>query len=467
MKAEYVEKQKEYEAKKARAKALQLRLTCTICGAKPKTLLNCPCGTTQYCSTDCQRIDWRDRGHRKACKKIRDERAAEAARAEAPTPPPSPPREVVYGPAPRSHADEVRARIAAEHEAARERREANPEREPVSARYGRCCPICREDWDVNADKVFLSCCCRILCGSCHGKTRRFDECPLCRAPQQRCVAEVLASIRRNVEDEVPEAIAHLGQAYRDGMYGLVKSSKKARKLYKRAVELGNVSAMLNLGAYYETGDGVKRDWKKAEQLYRMAANRGDADAQRNLGLLACNKGQIDKAITHFELALEQGLESAAHSLEIAKASPRPPTDVTLRFDIGDMVECHVGGDLTWAPGEVVCLWYREDDFPEDVFAPYQIELEDGNFIYARDDTFQYIRPRARFAVGTAVECCMDDEENEEGSWTPGKVMALWILHTMPGEPERVVSPYRVELDSGGRVYAHYDDDDTIRLLRPP
>ena len=47
MKPEYVEKQKEYEAKKARAKALKLRLTCTICGTNPKTLLNCPCGTTQ------------------------------------------------------------------------------------------------------------------------------------------------------------------------------------------------------------------------------------------------------------------------------------------------------------------------------------------------------------------------------------------------------------------------------------
>ena len=89
-------KQREYEVKKARAKALKLRLTCTICGEKAK--LNCPCGTTQYCSTECQRIDWRDRGHRKACKKIRSERAAEA-----PTPPPSPPRDVFYGPAPRSH----------------------------------------------------------------------------------------------------------------------------------------------------------------------------------------------------------------------------------------------------------------------------------------------------------------------------------------------------------------------------
>ena len=38
-------KQKEYEIKKARAKALKLRLSCSICGEKAK--LNCPCGTTQ------------------------------------------------------------------------------------------------------------------------------------------------------------------------------------------------------------------------------------------------------------------------------------------------------------------------------------------------------------------------------------------------------------------------------------
>ena len=39
------EKQEEYAQKKARAKALKLRITCTICGEKAK--LNCPCGTTQ------------------------------------------------------------------------------------------------------------------------------------------------------------------------------------------------------------------------------------------------------------------------------------------------------------------------------------------------------------------------------------------------------------------------------------
>ena len=44
---EWEKKQREFEEVKARAKALKLRLTCTICGARPKTLLNCPCGTTQ------------------------------------------------------------------------------------------------------------------------------------------------------------------------------------------------------------------------------------------------------------------------------------------------------------------------------------------------------------------------------------------------------------------------------------
>ena len=167
--------------------------------------------------------------------------------------------------------------------------------------------------------MFLPCCCRIICRSCDGKIFS-DECLLCHAPQAKCIAEVLAMIRRHVEDEVPEAIAHLAQAYEDGMYGLVKSSKKARKLYKRAVELGNVSAMLRLGCFYESGDGVKRDRKKAERLYRMAANRGAPDAQRNLGLLAFNKGQIAEAIRCFELAVDLGLESAARSLEIAKLS---------------------------------------------------------------------------------------------------------------------------------------------------
>ena len=313
-------KQLEYEERKARAKALKLRLTCTICGARPKTLLNCPCGTTQYCSTACQRIDWRDRGHRTACKKIRNERAAEAARAEAPTPPPPPPREVVYGPAPRSHADEVRARIAAEHEAARLRREANPEREPLSARFGSRCPICLEEWDVNVNPCYLTCCCRRICLSCAKKTilscdSCSDEtggnlCPLCRTPRAKTDAEDLARIRRHVEDELPEAITSLAHAYRDSDYGLVKSAKKAAKLYKRAVQLGNVDAMNCLASFVERGEGVKLDQKKAMKLYRMASDRGNPRASCNLGIMLTENGatppEAREAFVLFKRSADQG-----------------------------------------------------------------------------------------------------------------------------------------------------------------
>ena len=248
-------KKQAYEKRKARTK-LALHI-CTICGAKGAKACQ-GCGTTAYCSTDCQRIDWRDRGHRKVCKKIQ---AAEAARAETPTPPPSPPRDVFYGPAPRSHADEVRARIAAEHEAARVRREANPEREPLSARFGSRCPICLEEWDVNAANVFRVCCCRRVCQSCEDKIR-LEACPLCRLPRAESDAENLARLRRHVENEVPEAIAFLGIAYRRGLLGLVKSDKKAAKIWKRAVELGDINAMIDLGKLYWEESGVKLDKKK-------------------------------------------------------------------------------------------------------------------------------------------------------------------------------------------------------------
>jgi len=296
----------EYENRMARArgKKLDTLKTCTICGAdKAKACKGC--GTTAYCSTDCQRIDWRERGHRKVCKEI-------AARAEAPTPPPSPPREVFYGPAPRSHADEVRARIAAEHEAARVRREANPEREPLSARWGSRCPICLEEWDVNAPYELRICCCRKVCKSCEDKIG--DACALCRVPCPKNNAELLAQLRRHVENEVPEAISTLGSAYSCGHYGLVKSDKKAAKIWKRAVELGDVKAMNNLATLHQHGSGVKLDKKKAERLYRMAADRGDAVAQNNLACYLDSEKKHEEAFRYYALSADQGATFAENSL---------------------------------------------------------------------------------------------------------------------------------------------------------
>ena len=320
---EWRKKQKEYEIKKARAKALKLKLTCSICSKKAK--LNCPCGTTQYCSTDCQRIDWRDRGHRKACKKIRDERAAEAARAEAPTPPP--PEEVFYGPAPRSHADEVRARIAAEHEAARARREANPEPAQASARFGSGsrfgsrCPICLEEWDVNQappgqEPALMSCCCRMVCTHCVDKFHG-EPCPLCRMPCVTSEAAFVAQIRRHAENDVPEAVYALADMYQQGNSVIVENPKKSAKIFKRAVELGSVDAMNMLGEDYYHGYGVKSDTKKAIKCFRMAADRGHAVAQHNLASCLREADESSsEAAKYFLLAAQQGLTRSEHDLGV-------------------------------------------------------------------------------------------------------------------------------------------------------
>ena len=223
---------------------------------------------------------------------------------------------MVYGPAPRSHADEVRARIAAEHEAARLRREANPEPKPWCARRGSRCPICLENWNVNEHDSLRPCCCRMICVSCENKLSIDVPCPLCRAPYPKTDAAQLALMRRHVENDVPEAVDCLGDAYRAGDLGLVKNEKKACKIFKRGVALGYVGSMLNLGQMYKHGLGVKRDLKKATQLMRMAAESGNAMARQNLGALLAMQAIHVEAVQYFTRAADQGHICSFYSLGI-------------------------------------------------------------------------------------------------------------------------------------------------------
>jgi TPR repeat protein len=124
----------------------------------------------------------------------------------------------------------------------------------------------------------------------------------------------VARLRRHVENEQPEAMKQLGDFYRDGDFGLVKSSKKAAKLYLRAAELGEVYAMVALGALYETGgNGVKRDGKKAMKMYREATDRGLALAQSNLSNLLSVDGQYMESFRYCKLAADQGYTQAQYN----------------------------------------------------------------------------------------------------------------------------------------------------------
>eukprot|EP01052_Picozoa_sp_SAG31_P047798 SAG31_NODE_9725_length_1236_cov_2.959543_1_plen_203_part_01 len=58
----------------------------------------------------------------------------------------------------------------------------------------------------------------------------------------------------------------------------------------------------------------------------------------------------------------------------------------LRFGVGARVRCKVSATL-WRAGRVVRLWYREENWPAQVVAPYQIELDvDSCLIYCPEDS---------------------------------------------------------------------------------
>ena len=76
----------------------------------------------------------------------------------------------------------------------------------------------------------------------------------------------------------------------------------------------------------------------------------------------------------------------------------------LRFSPGDRVECNVG---TWAPGKVLRLWYQEQGMPEP--APYQIELDDGRFIFAPADVDECVR-----ALSTPTPASPEAEDGLNG-----------------------------------------------------
>lgn len=68
-------------------------------------------------------------------------------------------------------------------------------------------------------------------------------------------------------------------------------------------------------------------------------------------------------------------------------APEPPE---LRFAMGTAVLCRIGPQ-EWSKGKIIQLWYREANWPEGAYAPYQIKLQDGREIFAPQDMDQVVR----------------------------------------------------------------------------
>jgi hypothetical protein len=81
--------------------------------------------------------------------------------------------------------------------------------------------------------------------------------------------------------------------------------------------------------------------------------------------------------------------------------PPEPEPMELRFDVGTHVLCRVG-PTEWAPGIIQQIWYRERAWPEGMYAPYKIHLDDGRDIFAPQDMDQVIRLNPDFPPPTTT-----------------------------------------------------------------
>jgi TPR repeat protein len=144
------------------------------------------------------------------------------------------------------------------------------------------------------------------------------------------VKQILGFYKRAIENGSTKAAVRMAQIYENGEYGQAVDFQKAldfyegvlededeamnavgsehykRKDYKNAVELfskaadmGNASAMNNLGTCYELGKGVDKDVLRAYDLYEESAKKGNTQGMSNLGFLYYKEAKIQGSEEQF------------------------------------------------------------------------------------------------------------------------------------------------------------------------
>ena len=124
----------------------------------------------------------------------------------------------------------------------------------------------------------------------------------------RQMPEAIGAYRKAVDKGSTSAMVELGVLYGDGN-GVPKDSTQARTLFERAAEAGNPRGVTNLAAL-SNGGGMPADPVKARALLSKAAEGNSAEAQYQLGLMTADGagGAKDEAAARslFERAAAQG-----------------------------------------------------------------------------------------------------------------------------------------------------------------
>lgn len=118
---------------------------------------------------------------------------------------------------------------------------------------------------------------------------------------------------RAIELEHTGSMSQLGQMYHDaGKYNL------AKKYYKMGMEKNNSSCYFNFAIMYQYGEGYNKNIKKAINYLKKSVDLGNVHAMVTLGAIYINEYEdYDQAIPYLELAVEKDDPLGCYNLGIA------------------------------------------------------------------------------------------------------------------------------------------------------
>ena len=244
--------------------------SCGIAEIDEMKLKTCTaCKSIRYCSVECQKNHWPH--HKRACKK----RMAELR------------DEILF-------------------------------QQPESSNLGDC-PICCLPLPLDLEKSSLNVCCsKMICYGCDyanilrqlGLLKpQKPSCAFCREPLPDSDEEAIAMAMKRVEKNDPVAMRYLG-----GMRRKEGDYKSAFEYRTKAAELGDAHAHYCLSVMYDLGLGVEKDEKKKVYHLEEAAIGGHVSARHNLGCHEEINGRIDRAVKHWIIAANMGLEGSMKAL---------------------------------------------------------------------------------------------------------------------------------------------------------
>jgi len=92
------------------------------------------------------------------------------------------------------------------------------------------------------------------------------------------------------------------------------NSKKAFRLFYKAVQQGDSGCYLNLGYCYDEGIGTEKNVRKAIYWYKRAGKNGNSSGYNNIAVYYASIGKFEQAKRWYLRAFKKGNKSVALNL---------------------------------------------------------------------------------------------------------------------------------------------------------